>query len=81
MKKVEEMKDMVRRSFKEDAYSELLGFLEVENTVLDTDYPEDYTTKGAVLVYYRAHTGEVVCELLTDMIGVIEEEEEEMKHQ
>ncbi len=72
-KQVEEMKDMVRRSFKEDAYSELLGFLEVENTV-EADYPEDYTTKGAVLVYYRAHTGEVVCELLADMIGFLEEE-------
>ena len=73
MEKVEEMKNKVRKNFKEDAYSELIGFLEVENTV-EANYPKDYTTKGAVLVYYRAHTGEVVCELLADMIGFLEEE-------
>ncbi|HCW04105.1 MAG TPA: hypothetical protein DGK91_05965 [Clostridium sp.] len=77
---VEKMKNRVRKNFKDDRYNELLGFLDVENTV-EADYPADYTTKGAVLVYYRAHTGEIACELITDMIGVIEEEEEEMKHQ
>ena len=70
-----EMKQLVRENFKEDRNNELLGFLEVENTI-EADYPADYTQEGATLVYYRAHTGEITCELLDDMVGFILDKKE-----
>ena len=70
MRNKAEMKQLVRANFKEDRDNELLGFLEVENTI-EADCPADYTQAGAVLVYYRAHTGEITCELLDDMVGFI----------
>jgi hypothetical protein len=66
---IQAMKDLVKEDFEGDTYNQLLGFLTVENTVEDTRYPQDYLTKGAVLVVYKTHTGEFTCELLSDMVA------------
>jgi hypothetical protein len=72
-KTIGRMKDLVREDFVNDIYNQLVGFLQVENTIEDTTYPQDYLTEGAVLVIYKSHTGEFSCELLTDMVANIEE--------
>ncbi len=72
---IERMKNLVREDFENDIYNQLVGFLSVENTISseDTTYHQDYLTEGAILVVYKAHTGEFTCELLTDMVANIEE--------
>lgn len=74
---IEEMKELVREDFRNDDNNQLIGFLHIENTVEGTPYPQDYMTEGAVLVVYRACTEEVTAELLTDMVGFIEDRQQE----
>ncbi len=69
--KNENMKNLVREDFKQDQFNELIGFLEVENTVDVVDIVSDFTEAGTVLVAYRNHNGELSFEKLTEMVDNI----------